>query len=639
MTIDMFEINIYAWPSEPKVEVMSSTSHSVAMPNSTPSGLSDDVLASRGASAFTQIGEVPLCNCLVKVVPRYSSKRFDTHSFRRGAPPCAAGIVWYDTPLLVPPHIPGVSLKLSASAFRSAKTHGIRMQGDTTPRPFPAVSFVSSCPTSSHSSLPSSPAWSKPRAWSQTVGTPVRATGRSALASQHNGLSSSPVSVTVSSNHSSPTRPSKPGSFRSWNTRTPSITIDELYKTAHTLFDAPLTIPVGLINQGNSCFASVILQMLIYCRPLYHFLNQLRSLVPQDLSNSTPLLEAVFRFYNEIPLADRTSMVGQHDMAPLLPDYIYEAMRLHKRFDLFQLGHQEDAEEFFSLILSTLHDEVQLIQRRTAQRQNKGQLPSNPILKTSADPFAADPAPASVESSDEEVETFEIQRPASPDQDEWLEVGQKGKTSLTRSSGTLDTESPITRIFDGKLRSTLMTPGSKTSVVLKPFRSLPLDIQPSHVRNINDALRQITVPETISGVWSQQRHTFVDATKQICLEVLPPVLVLHLKRFVFDGVYGVQKSTKAIEYGLTLDITPDILSTVCRRVSGTHKYALFGVVYHHGRLASGGHYTVAVKRQDDEGWIHIDDTHTCPMPIEDVIQYGTNSSDQGHAYLLFYQKM
>ena len=150
----MFEINIYAWPSEPKVEVMSSTSHSVAMPNSTPSGLSDDVLASRGASAFTQIGEVPLCNCLVKVVPRYSSKRFDTHSFRRGAPPCAAGIVWYDTPLLVPPHIPGVSLKLSASAFRSAKTHGIRMQGDTTPRPFPAVSFVSSCPTSSHSSLP-----------------------------------------------------------------------------------------------------------------------------------------------------------------------------------------------------------------------------------------------------------------------------------------------------------------------------------------------------------------------------------------------------------------------------------------------------------------------------------------------------
>jgi len=415
--------------------------------------------------------------------------------------------------------------------------------------------------------------------------------------------------------------------------------MEELYETAHISFDAPVTVPVGLINQGNSCFASVILQMLIYCRPLYHFLTQLRSLVPQDLSNSTPLLEAIFRFYNEIPHADRTSMMMQHDMAPILPDYIYEAMRLHRRFDLFQLGHQEDAEEFFSLILSTLHDEVQLVQRRNTQRQNKGHPLSSHIEKTSADPFAADPAPVSVDSSDEEVETLEIQRPTSPDHDEWLEVGQKGKTSLTRSGGTLDTESPITRIFDGKLRSTLICPGSKTSVVLEPFRSLPLDIQPPHVRNINDALRQITVPETISGVWSQQRHSFVDATKQVCLELLPPILVLHLKRFVFDEIYGVQKSSKAIEYGLTLDISPDILSAVCRRVSGTQKYALFGVVYHHGRLASGGHYTVAVKRQDDEGWIHIDDTHTWPMPVEDVLQYGMSSADQGHAYLLFYQKM
>lgn len=613
---------------------------SVAMPNSSASGLSVDAITSRGASAFTQVGEVKLRKCLVKVVHRQAKNHFDTAQLRRVAPHCAAGVVWHDAPFLVPPHTAGASLQLSPNAFRNAKANCIRTQGDTMSCSFPAVSFVTSSSSApSHSSLPSSPAWTKPRAWSQTIGTPVRAPGRSALVPQHVGISSSPASTTVSSNHSSPSRPSKPRRSRPWNTKTSSITMEELYETAHISFDAPVTVPVGLINQGNSCFASVILQMLIYCRPLYHFLTQLRSLVPQDLSNSTPLLEAIFRFYNEIPHADRTSMMMQHDMAPILPDYIYEAMRLHRRFDLFQLGHQEDAEEFFSLILSTLHDEVQLVQRRNTQRQNKGHPLSSHIEKTSADPFAADPAPVSVDSSDEEVETLEIQRPTSPDHDEWLEVGQKGKTSLTRSGGTLDTESPITRIFDGKLRSTLICPGSKTSVVLEPFRSLPLDIQPPHVRNINDALRQITVPETISGVWSQQRHSFVDATKQVCLELLPPILVLHLKRFVFDEIYGVQKSSKAIEYGLTLDISPDILSAVCRRVSGTQKYALFGVVYHHGRLASGGHYTVAVKRQDDEGWIHIDDTHTWPMPVEDVLQYGMSSADQGHAYLLFYQKM
>ena len=34
------------------------------------------------------------------------------------------------------------------------------------------------------------------------------------------------------------------------------------------------------------------------------------------------------------------------EIDPILPDYVYDAMRLHKRFDLFHLGHQEDAEEF-----------------------------------------------------------------------------------------------------------------------------------------------------------------------------------------------------------------------------------------------------------------------------------------------------
>ena len=37
-----------------------------------------------------------------------------------------------------------------------------------------------------------------------------------------------------------------------------------------------------------------ILQMLVYCRPLYNFLTELHAMLPQDLSNSTPLLEAMY---------------------------------------------------------------------------------------------------------------------------------------------------------------------------------------------------------------------------------------------------------------------------------------------------------------------------------------------------------
>jgi ubiquitin carboxyl-terminal hydrolase 10 len=46
----------------------------------------------------------------------------------------------------------------------------------------------------------------------------------------------------------------------------------------------------------------------------------------------------------------------------------------------------------------------------------------------------------------------------------------------------------------------------------------------------------------------------VDATKQVFIETLPPVLVLHMKRFLYDAVGGVQKSNKAISYKTILEI-------------------------------------------------------------------------------------
>lgn len=359
-------------------------------------------------------------------------------------------------------------------------------------------------------------------------------------------------------------------------------------------------------------------------------------MLPQDLSNSTPLLEAMyvarlcrFRFYAEIPLAAHTPLL-EMDADPILPDYIYDAMRLHRRFDLFQLGHQEDAEEFFSLVLNTLHEEVLLVEQRAQQR--RGARPGAHRRMASV------PQPET--HSDELVEAREVSRPDSPEQDQWLEVGQKGKTSFTRTTGTREAHSPISRMFDGKVRSVLTIPGSKTSIVLEPYRALPLDIQPDSVRTIEDALRHLTVPEEISGVWSPGRGAFVDATKQVFIEMLPPILVLHLKRFVYDEVGGVQKSCKTVAYGHRLSLDPATLSAPLRRASASPEYALFGVVYHHGRLATGGHYTASVLRQDGSGWMHIDDTYARAIPAEDVLR--ADLCDEGTtspAYLLFYHRL
>lgn len=175
------------------------------------------------------------------------------------------------------------------------------------------------------------------------------------------------------------------------------------------------------------------------------------------------------------------------------------------------------------------------------------------------------------DAQDDSSET-QIRRPVSPDEG-WLEVGPKQKTHVVRS--TENRESAITRIFGGTLRSVLHTPGQKDSVTLEPYQPLQLDIQSSSVLSISDALRGISEPEIVPGVWSAARKTNVDATKQVYIDSFPPVLILHLKRFVYDPMeQNVVKRVKPVAYGGELDVPAEIVSPG-KRGAGI-KYRLFG---------------------------------------------------------------
>lgn len=209
----------------------------------------------------------------------------------------------------------------------------------------------------------------------------------------------------------------------------------------------------------------------------------------------------------------------------------------------------------------------------------------------------------------------------------WLEVGPKQKAAITRSSGTIDTESPITKIFGGKLRSELRVPGAKPSIMLEPYQPLQLDIGSHQVNNIQDALRNLTRPETLHGNFNSPRGPGVAATKQVFIETLPPVLILHLKRFQYDNTGGTQKIWKKVGYPLDLEIPREVFPQHRRGAYMVHgglpKYRLIGVVYHHGRNASGGHYTVDVRRQDGREWIRLDDTIIRRVRSEDVAEGGS----------------
>jgi ubiquitin carboxyl-terminal hydrolase 10 len=67
----------------------------------------------------------------------------------------------------------------------------------------------------------------------------------------------------------------------------------------------------------------------------------------------------------------------------------------------------------------------------------------------------------------------------------------------------------------------------------------------------------------------------VEATKQVFLESFPPVLILHLKRFLYDNVGGTQKSGKKIGYGTSLEIREEIIAPG-KRTGNKVAYQLFG---------------------------------------------------------------
>ncbi|KAJ2915233.1 hypothetical protein MD484_g5175, partial [Candolleomyces efflorescens] len=418
--------------------------------------------------------------------------------------------------------------------------------------------------------------------------------------------------------------------------------------------NAPITSrirPRGLVNSGNMCFANAVLQILLYCAPFHRLFVELGKLLPavatqkdstasgSSASSVTPLVEATATFLKEFvtlkkPLLTNGKSSGvasgsgygrgnkgkerelmemddDWDLDSFLPTYIYDAMKEKKRFDTMRGGQQEDAEEFLGFYLDTLEEELLSMLNSTQ--------PSKPQV--------------------EETETV-------PTKEEgWMEVGKKNRTVVTRTIKA--TESPITRIFGGKSRSTLRAPRQKDSVVVEDWRSLRLDIQREQIRTIQDALSYISHPEPVQVSIPTQPGVAVEATQQVLIESLPPILVLHIKRFCYDmNVKGVVKVGKQVQFGPELEIGSDLMAPAAKK-TGPTRYKLFGALYHHGLSASGGHYTLDVlhpnrypsfnsNTKPKEGWVRIDDELVSDVRPEDVFGAAQEKDDSRCAYLLFY---
>jgi len=118
---------------------------------------------------------------------------------------------------------------------------------------------------------------------------------------------------------------------------------------------------------------------------------------------------------------------------------------------------------------------------------------------------------------------------------------------------------------------------------------------------------------------------FQQATKKFDLWKLPPILVVHLKRFSYKNRYWREKLETFVNYPIK-DL--DLSNFVGGPKDIPPCYDLYAVSIHFGSLG-GGHYIAYAKNKKDKQWYKFDDSSVSKLSTEESVK--TQS-----AYVLFY---
>lgn len=262
------------------------------------------------------------------------------------------------------------------------------------------------------------------------------------------------------------------------------------------------------------------------------------------------------------------------------PTYFYDLL---KDFNPVFGDWQEDMQEFLLFVIDRLHTELLTIQEKS------------PIVQ-------------------EQTRNDNFDSP-----DEWESVGKKNKAAIVVTDVSKFKSSAISKIFGGQIQSVISMKNAKSSAALEPFYCLHLDIAPNHISSLDDALN--------FHFSTEQLDDYKDGAivnKSNSISILPPVLIIHLKRFAYINGRS-QKVHKPIFYTEQLVIKTKWVSSA---FTVGRTFNLHSVTRHLGAKAQGGHYTCNVKQGHGE-WLHFDDSEVTSIDLEDVL-------DDPNAYVLVY---
>jgi len=243
--------------------------------------------------------------------------------------------------------------------------------------------------------------------------------------------------------------------------------------------------------------------------------------------------------------------------------------------------------------------------------------------------------------------------------------------AIRKSASTI-----ISRLFHGTIRSEVIYTNKKissrfqivTQIQIELFELLGLQQKAIATKqqsktnkkgssapsiNISDALKLYFAEEDLDN----------GTKKRVKLESAPQIMILHLKRFIFDFSKNIPiKINNEVAYDTNLTIpmeylSPDLIAKCLKddkkskynnsndnnnndnnsdndnssSINGI-KYRLIGLILHHGNHATGGHYTTIAKETDDN-WKSMDDSSAKYISEKEALD------GKKQVYLLFYEKI
>uniref|UniRef100_A0A8C6U123 Ubiquitin carboxyl-terminal hydrolase n=1 Tax=Neogobius melanostomus TaxID=47308 RepID=A0A8C6U123_9GOBI len=191
-------------------------------------------------------------------------------------------------------------------------------------------------------------------------------------------------------------------------------------------------------------------------------------------------------------------------------------------------------------------------------------------------------------------------------------------------------ESIIVALFQGQFKSTVQClTCHRKSRTFETFMYLSLPLASTSKCSLQDCLRLFSKEERLTDnnkVFCRHCKAHRDSTKKLEIWKVPPIVLVHLKRFSYEGRWK-QKLQTSVDFPLD---SLDLCQYMIGPKQNLKKYSLYGVSNHYGGL-DGGHYTAYCKNAVKQRWFKFDD--------HEVSELSTSSVKSSAAYILFYSAL